>query len=325
MSTVSNKAAVLLLAGAAACFAQRAVFYDSDRPVALVPAVAAPQPPFRFIEEDSSGSTAKVTVSDARGVRWSLKFGSDVKAETFATRFVRAMGYYADSTYFVRQGRISGVRSLGRADRYIDKHGRFRDARFEYRDPAMRPLKTIDWTWEKNPYVGTRELNGLKIVSMLLSNWDNKDARSAFGSNTGILERGKGPRREWIYYITDWGGSMGKWGNIITREKWDCEGFADQSKDFVKEIESREVKFGFSGQNTNSFKDDIQVRDVRWLMARLDRVSDSDLRSALRASGANSHEVEHFTRALRARINLLGKVSRLKTDAVVVTRSRRSP
>ena len=45
------------------------------------------------------------------------------------------------------------------------------------------------WAWHDNPFVGTPELNGLKILMMLMSNWDNKDVRDvARGSNTAIFE-----------------------------------------------------------------------------------------------------------------------------------------
>ena len=45
------------------------------------------------------------------------------------------------------------------------------------------------WAWHDNPFVGTHELNGLKILMMLVSNWDNKDVRDvARGSNTAIFE-----------------------------------------------------------------------------------------------------------------------------------------
>src|SRR5262249_16564036 len=46
----------------------------------------APAPPFTFIEESMSGTNPKVRVSDANGVEWTAKFGTEVNAETFSTR-----------------------------------------------------------------------------------------------------------------------------------------------------------------------------------------------------------------------------------------------
>jgi hypothetical protein len=144
---------------------------------------------------------------------------------------------------------------------------------------------------------------------MLLSNWDNKDA-SDRTSNTGILEGGSGERYRRIYYVTDWGGSMGKWGRTFFHSKWDCEDFGGQTDRIIKKIDDDgEVKFGFStGNHGGDFKDDITTADVKWLLRRLNGITDPQLRTALRRSGATDHEAQHFTRALRARIMQMEKV-----------------
>lgn len=268
----------------------------------------APRPPFRFVEDDSSGTNPKIVVRDAARRQWTVKFGEEVKAETFASRLAWAAGYYVEPVYYVRSGRIAGVKNPGRAGRYIDKYGRFKDARFELRDSTGQYLQTVDWTWEKNPFVGTRQLNGLKTLLMLTSNWDNKDGRDG-SSNTGIFQRGSNRNPQWLYVVTDWGGTMGKWGNIITREKWDCEGYREQSNEFVKEIKDGKVRFSFSGQHDGDFKDDIQPADVRWLLQYIGRLTDTQIRSALRASGASAHEQACFARSLRTRIRQLHQVA----------------
>jgi hypothetical protein len=108
---------------------------------------------------------------------------------------------------------------------------------------------------------------------------------------------------------------MGKWGNFFTREKWDCDGFREQTPDFVDEVEDGVIKFGFSGKHDDDFKRGIRPSDVRWLMQYLGRVSDAQLRAALTASGASSHERTCFTQALRGRINQLKSAGRLQTAA----------
>lgn len=249
-----------------------------------------------------------MTVTDRRGRTWSVKWGEEVKAETFASRLVWAMGYYVEPSYYIRSGRIHGVKDRGRARRHIDKHGFFRDARFEARDRSVRFLQDVDWTWEKNPFRDTRQLKALKLLVMLTSNWDNKDARDRT-SNTGILQRRGRSERQWLYYVSDWGGSMGKWGNVFTRSKWDCDGYARQSEEFIRDVDGRDVRFNFTGQHDNAFRENISVADVRWLMRYLSRVKDSQIRAALRASGASAHEQECFTRGLRMRIRLLESVA----------------
>lgn len=272
----------------------------------------APKPPFTFIEESLSGTNPKVRVTDASGAEWTVKFGSEVNAETFATRVAWAAGYFVEPDYFVASGRIENLGKLTRAKSHVKSDGSFTDARFEmHREKGVKKFDGEEsWAWLQNPFVGSKELNGLKVVLMLVSNWDNKDVRDIKrGSNTAIFrypakatESGEAEDR---YLITDWGGSMGKWGGYLGREKWDCKGFKSQTKDFVKGVKGGFVQFGYSGQHTDDFKSDIPTSDVKWLLQYLGRVTDSQLRDGLLASGASRDEVECFSQSLRDRINQL--------------------
>src|SRR4030095_2160055 len=107
-----------------------------------------------------------VSVQDGRGRRWRLKWGNEVRCETFAVRLAWACGYFAEVTYFVPTGSIEGATGLQRArDCISPDDGTFRDARFELDDPAVNKLfEEHSWSWNDNPFVGTRELNGLKMV-----------------------------------------------------------------------------------------------------------------------------------------------------------------
>ncbi len=147
-----------------------------------------PAAPYRFVEEHASGTQPCVSVNDVRGRRWRVKWGQEVRCETFAVRLAWACGYFAEITHFVPSGSIDGVATLTRAASSVDASGRFGDARFELDDPAVEKLfEEHSWSWTDNPFVGTRELAGLKVLLMLLSNWDNKDQRDvARGSNTAI-------------------------------------------------------------------------------------------------------------------------------------------
>jgi hypothetical protein len=272
----------------------------------------APVPPYRYVEEHQSGSQPCVSVTDAAGRRWRIKWGPEVRSENAATRIAWACGYFTEVTYFVASGTIVGARDLQRARTRIDDAGKFIEARFELEEPHVRKMfEEHSWAWDDNPFVGSPQLNGLKIVVMLLSNWDTKDRRDvARGSNTAIFEyRISRWRREAHYLITDWGGSMGRWGsNIVTRGRWDPEGFEAQTPQFVTRVDGDLVRFGYSGQRTADVAQNISVADVRWLYQYLGRISDAQLRDALLASGATDEEADRFGRALRDRIAQLGRV-----------------
>jgi hypothetical protein len=272
-----------------------------------------PAAPFRFVEEQTSGSQPCVSVQDARNRLWRVKWGNEVRAENVAVRLAWACGYFAETTYFVSSGTIEGAGGLGRARNCIAEDGAFTEARFELEDPAVRKMfEEHSWAWNDNPFVGTRELHGLKVIVMLLSNWDTKDRRDvARGSNTAIFEhRLSRWRHEARYLITDWGGSMGRWGsNIVTRGRWDPAGFETQTPQFITGVDQGVISFGYTGQRTADVSTDIRTRDAAWLYGYLGQITDDQLRDMLRASGANAEETEVFTRSLRDRITQLGRVS----------------
>lgn len=267
----------------------------------------APKPPLTFIEENLKGTNPKIKVKDSTGVEWGMKWGSEVNSETFATRLLWAVGYFVEPAYFVPSGVVEGVTGLTRAKSYVKPDGSFTNARFErQRDKGVKKLdEDQSWSWVDNPFVGSKELAGLRIMVMLASNWDNKDLRDVKrGSNTAIFQS----KDEARYLVTDWGGSMGKWGNFLSREKWDCRGYQSQTKNFVKRSRNGIVEFGYTGQHTSDFAKDIKVSDVQWLMQYLGRITDEQIREALEASGATADEQTCFTAAIRERINQLQAV-----------------
>lgn len=271
-----------------------------------------PVPPFRFIKEHGSGTQPCLSVTDGRGRRWRAKWGEEVNSETFAIRFVWACGYFAEITYFLPEGTIEGAKDLQRTSACIDENQHFTASRFEIDDPAVtKHFEEHSWAWNDNPFLGSRELQGLKILNMLLSNWDTKDRRDvARGSNTAIFEQTSGGRREARYLITDWGGSMGSWGaNPMTRARWDVAGFVAQTPQFVTGVEDGVVKFGYSGQRTEDVATGITPDDVAWLCRYVGQITDQQLDAALASSGATDEEREQYRSALRDRITQLQRVA----------------
>jgi hypothetical protein len=272
----------------------------------------APIPPFRFIEEHTSGSQPCISIRDGRDRVWRVKWGQEVHTEAFATRIAWAAGYFVETTYFVPAGQIENADGLQRARQCLDVDCRFRDARFELDERGV--VKHFDehsWAWNDNPFVGTRELNGLKIVMMLLSNWDNKDVRDvARGSNTAIFEYEAGEHREARYMIIDWGAALGSWGsNILSRGRWNCEAFAGQTDQFIVGTDGDKVLWGYKGQRTGDAVQNITKDDVRWLYRHIGDLTDEQIAAAIRAAGGTESDIAGFTSAIRQRIDRLKDVA----------------
>jgi hypothetical protein len=273
----------------------------------------APKPPFTFVQEELTGTTPKVTVTDSRGARWSVKFGEEVKAENFASRILWAAGYFAEPTYFVSEGMIAGVGKLGRAAPFIDKStGHFKDARFQLRDPAVRPIEGAKWGFDDSALKGSRELAGLKILLVLLSNWDVKP------ENMAVMET-NGQR---VLAMMDWGASMGRASDISGRSKWDCKLYAADTKYLIEGVENGFVVVNYQGKNGPQVRQGIRLTDVEWLMQRLGRLSDAQIGAALKASGATPEEAACFGQAFRSRLAQFMSVKDNPPDTTV-TRTRR--
>ena len=272
-----------------------------------------PTPPFEFVEELSSGSQPCVAVRDARSRLWRVKWGHEAKPESFAVRVAWACGYFAEVTHYIPEGEIQGVTSLTRARKCVGEDGRFESARFEIEDQNVRMLfDEHGWSWTDNPFVGSKQLSGLKMVVMLVSNWDTKDRGDvARGSNTAIFEV---PVSSWThearYLISDWGAAMGKWGaTVVSRSRWDPEGFAAQNAQFVTSVKDGYVNFGYTGQRTTELTRGITVEHVEWFYRYASRLSRESLREGLLASGATEDEADKFADALRDRIAQLGEAA----------------
>jgi len=290
----------------------------------------APQPPFVFREEGKYGTNPKIVVTDARSAIWEVKWGSEVKAEPFATRLLWAVGYTVEPAYYVPEGHIEGAGHLDRAQPRHDrrtsvidrsKENAFSRARFELRDPRVTFLPNLSWAWDSNPFVDSHEFAGLKIMALLVSSWDTKDANSSTPNTAVIKIKTDDGTEESHFIVNDWGGSMGRWGSATTHTTWDCQGYREQTKDFVKGLDKNGmIRFGYFGKNS-SLSQNISPDHVGWLLNYLGRITDDQLRDGLRASNADSAEVECFTTSIRSRIEQLRAVG----GRLVLHKSQNNP
>jgi hypothetical protein len=274
--------------------------------------VAPPKAPFTVLREDPSGTQPKVFVHDANGATWNVKFGYEVHNESFCWRVVEACGYFAEPSFYVAEGKFEGYRPLQRATDSVKADGHFTAARFQFRDPDLKFLGTRNWRWDRPPFAGTKELSGLKILIMLFSNWDNKDGRVGDGGpNTGEFQlRGK-----LIAAFTDWGSGMGRWGSAPgTDTNWNCADFTAQTPSFVRGVERGRIVFGWEGVINEGFKTGIPPAHVAWLMQYLGKITDDQLRGWLKAAGGSDADAGCFTKAIRARIDQLRRVSQIRNS-----------
>jgi hypothetical protein len=90
--------------------------------------------------------------------------------------------------------------------------------------------------------------------------------------------------------------------------KWDCNGFADETDDFVRLRQNGALQWGYGGKHRKDLVD-ISASDVQWILKYLGRITDDQLKRGLAASGATPAETDGFARALRLRIQQLQRVA----------------
>jgi hypothetical protein len=255
-----------------------------------------PQGKFTFEKRVSSGTSEKIHVSDDKGRKWTVKFGPESRPETAASRIIWAAGYHVDQDYFVKRTHIEG---RGGFDVW--------DVRFERRDDGYSEKGL--WSWEANPFLGTRELQGLKVLMALINNWDLKE------DNNKIVRPGKksgGDRDVQLYYIADVGGTLGSTGSFFSKlpffgnapagTKGDPDAYAAQA--FIEGVRNGQVVFHYKGKDPKALEG-VTVENARWMGSLLGRLSDKQLADAFRAGGFTDAEIITYVKAMRGRINQL--------------------
>jgi hypothetical protein len=279
------------------------------------------QPPtiFTFVSEDLDGSNPKVNVRDATGMRWKIKLGAEVRPETVASRLVWAVGYFADEDYFLREVHVSQMPAhLHRGQHLVGRDGTLRDVRLK-REPEDR--KKIDnWQWRENPFSGTRELNGLRVLMAVINNYDLKDVNNAIHErkrhNTAVAD-------ELVYEVSDLGSSFGSAG----LERTDGSKGNPQSyrrTQFIKKVTPDEVDFNVPRRadwivlaNVPEFFMRLGLRwighhipreDATWMGHLLGQLSPDQIRAAFKAAGYSADEIDGFTAVLESRIAQLNQL-----------------
>lgn len=297
----------------------------------------APAPPFTFVEEDKSGESPKFDVTDSNGVKWSVKLGREAQSETVATRLLWSMGYFAEESYYLDRADIPNLPRLSRGRDFVENGTIVRGARFEPRPDNIERGKT--WDWLKNPFVGTREFNGLKTLMVLLANYDTSPANNRILT---VTDEQTG-RQEVRYVVTDLGATLGKVGGLGGhRSKNDLSDY--KSSSLVKRVRGGMTEFQYRTRpsglglltyvfhpgywRSQTAKERAMRRiptvHVRWIAGRLSRLSDGQLSDAFSAAGCNQDTARGFISAIRQRIAELTRVEpTARRGARRSTRTRR--
>ncbi len=287
----------------------------ADRDLFYGPGGKAHQPhgTMTFLQEDLDATNPKFDVRDGDGVKWKLKLGREARPETAAARLVWAVGYATDEDYFLREVQVTGMPlHVHRGQSLIGADGTMHDVRLK-REPGGRK-KVANWAWRDDPFTGTRELNGLRVLMAVINNWDVKDINNAvYAYHDGKAATAE----ERVYEVSDLGSSFGSAGLERTNGSTG-ELRAYRRTSFIKKITPGDVDFDVPRRadlivlfNVPEFFMRLRLRwigrhiprdDAKWMGRLLARLSPNQIRDAFRAAGYSPEDVEGFATVLESRI-----------------------
>jgi hypothetical protein len=269
----------------------------------------APGHELRFIGESPDGTSPKFEVEDEHGTKWKIKLGEEAQAETAATRLLWAAGYVVDEDYYRPEITVHGLTQLARGQEFVSPGGIVTGARLE-RERERGSSAT--WSWYDNPFIGTREFNGLRVMMALINNWDLKEVNNRVFDTAGGGE----------YGITDLGATFGRTGNSITRSKGVSRDYLDSR--FIDDVTPTHVDFVMQSRpffplvfhlpsyrsrtKMESIVKHVPIADARWIGSRLGQLSPEQIRDCFRAAGFSPDETEMYAQVVLERIAALKKL-----------------
>ena len=227
-----------------------------------------------------------MTVRDPLGREWSVKqAGAETPdegpVEVALSRILSTVGYHQPPVYYLPSFTLEDDWGT-----HVEPGGRFR-----------LKLKTLkdrgEWSWQQNPFVGTRPLNGLLVIMMMFNNSDIKN------SNNTLYEHRSDNGIEHWYVARDLGGALGTTGRLAPLKN-DPEAFARHP--FVLGIENGYVAFHYRGWHQELVRERITAADLAWASCLLDRLSDRQWQDAFRAGGYAPDVAQRFIRTLEDKI-----------------------
>jgi hypothetical protein len=249
----------------------------------------APEPfaLYTLVKHAHGSDAPGMTVRDERGREWNIKQApshgqtAEGPIEVVLSRALSAVGYHQPPVYYLPSFRYQDDWGT-----HIEPGGRFR-----------LELKALhergDWSWQRNPFVGTQPYQGLLVMLMLFNNSDLKTA------NNTLYEHSVGDLAELWYVVRDLGTALGQTGRWAPR-RGDAARYARDP--FILDVRDGMVTFGYDGRHQELVRDRIRATDLLWSARLLGRLSDRQWRDAFLAAGYTPAAADPFIDAIKARI-----------------------
>ncbi len=245
----------------------------------------APQPDavYKMKERDTTGFSTKYEVEGPGDVEWSAKIGPEAQTEVVLSRILWGLGYHQQPVYYLPSWTIErdGTKAT-------ESEARFR--------PKLKEFERLDeyWWWQQNPFVGTRELNGLLVTLLMFNSTDLKNDNNSLYK----LEQPVEGARTW-FVVRDLGAALGETGKMYPRRN--CIECFEQHG-FITAVHGDQVEFDYVGRHQELISM-IHPADVRWAAERLQKLTDKQWHDAFRAANYSDSDANRFIAKLKEKID----------------------
>jgi hypothetical protein len=243
---------------------------------------------YTFVERKQQGTNPGVTVEDPLGREWHVKQpphndqGAEGPIEVTLSRVLSAVGYHQPPVYFLPSLSVKEVKGT-----HVEPGGRFR-----LTEKSLQHTGT--WSWQQNPFVGTRPYQGLLVMLMMFDSSDLKNENNALYE---VKQHGVGVER-W-YVVRDLGTALGETGRLAP-QRGDPDIF--EREPFITGVKDGFVQFNYHGWHQELVKR-ISPGDVAWASAWLGQLSEQQWSDAFRAGGYAPAVADRFIGRLREKID----------------------
>ena len=243
---------------------------------------------YTFVERKQHGTNPGITVLDPQAREWHVKQpshtdqGDEGPTEVVLSRVLSAVGYHQPPVYFLRSLTVRDA-----AGTHVEPGGRFR--------LKEKSLKSVDsWSWQQNPFVGTRPYGALLVI---LEAFGSSDLKNVNNTLYEVKHGGDEPSR-W-YVVRDLGTALGETGRLVPHRNnpdlFDREAFVLGVKDGF-------VQFNYHGWHQELFRR-IKPGDVQFAIDLLQQLTDRQWHDAFRAGGYPQPTAERFIVRLHQRLD----------------------
>jgi len=247
-----------------------------------------PHATYTFLAKKQHGTNPGVIVADPEGREWHVKQppnnhqGAEGPIEVVLSRVLSAVGYHQPPVYFLPAFTMrdeTGVRTA--------PGGRFR--------LKLRSMEKVgEWSWQQNPFVGTKPYQGLLVILMMFNSSDLKNVNNSLYD----VKTSRDQVERW-YIVRDLGTALGETSRLHPKR-----GVIDffERDPFITDVKDGFVEFDYHGWHSELVKHRITPEEVQWASELVGGLSYAQWIDAFRAGGYEPAVAERFVKRLLERI-----------------------